>query len=372
MLPSTDSTCFSWMPELSFAAMTCENPFTFNYEDDCSVAVHWRVAPGITVLVVCIIGICLVPTLKAYNWKWQYLHGPFGLGTLSSLFLIWIGYNYGNLKSFEESNETYKQNNVMLGSQVQTLSHKNQELTLNVDGLTKQVAQAEILQKELIQLNSLIGVNVTGLQEIGRASSLNNLKQEGTTENLISGVTTFKLHIDDFKESTHKFGNQSNSLVTNLTTVLETTHEALNNMLHLTALKKEIEEEVKQLSESSKINQNLLQQMMTMQNSVAESQKITLLNQQKTLEATQAYEEMTNAYAEIQVKMKVDYEKLQLIQADIVKATEKLQKCQEDSNIMFQKFNTSMDKKLDQSEKLDEKINKSTHDLGVAIEKIKK
>ncbi|MCH9610281.1 MAG: hypothetical protein S4CHLAM81_13360 [Chlamydiales bacterium] len=131
----------------------------------------WRMAPGIITLTASVVAIayCLIK-------RNTYLCIPFGCGALSSIYLIYLGHQYRDLKSLHQSSEEFKQSNIELKRQVRDLGSE----TVRLQGQNEQLEQTrEQLDGQVVQMQEAA---TRREQQLERAESLNQTLQQRSTQ----------------------------------------------------------------------------------------------------------------------------------------------------------------------------------------------
>jgi chromosome segregation ATPase len=92
---------------------------TKKLKDRCSPI--WRVVPGLLALISTIIAV-----ICALIWNSPYLSLAFAPGAIASLYLIYLGWDFGNLKTFSENNDHLEHSIINLKQEVNGLQKENE------------------------------------------------------------------------------------------------------------------------------------------------------------------------------------------------------------------------------------------------------
>lgn len=128
----------------------------------------WRMLPGLVALASCVVGIAC-----AIMWKIEMLCIAFAPGAASSIYFIYLGWSFKDLKTFAESNEelrislgTLKEENEKLQGQLQSLQGKLEEIEKIRGELQATSEEFRIENAELHVTNAKLKDNVEKFESL--------------------------------------------------------------------------------------------------------------------------------------------------------------------------------------------------------------
>lgn len=172
---------------------------------------HWRVIPGILALVATVVAI-----VCAVLWHSPYLCIAYAPGGIASIYLIYLGWDFQNSKTFTENNaqfdesvHSFKAENEVLHGQVRAFEEENKKLQESVTRLSELVENLKSQTLDLTKANEDLKGTILTLEELKNTLEQKAAKHVEQLENLSKSLigieaaakedhTTFAVNLEVF------------------------------------------------------------------------------------------------------------------------------------------------------------------------------
>jgi chromosome segregation ATPase len=159
----------------------------------------WRIIPGLLTLAALVVAV-----VCSIVWNCPYLCIVYGLGGIASIYLIYLGCNYAQLKSLGENNDqleesirTLNSENEELAKKLETFEEENQKLKETTTKMSDLVKNLESENCNLSDTNQKLQTTVSDLEQLKETLD----KKAGAH---VKQLENFKGALTDLQGSTEK------------------------------------------------------------------------------------------------------------------------------------------------------------------------
>jgi len=209
--------------------------------------------PGVLALAASVIAV-----VCAIIWNAPYLCIAFAPSVLASLYLIYLGWDFHNLKSFAENNRQMKasilnlnEQNLELSKKLEFLEEENKKIKDSADKLSTLVGQLKIENFNLFESNKDLKLIVAGLQTLEKTLDTKAEKHMEQLDGLQGALTGLQ---DSATKDHETFGKNLEIFITQVE-LLKTTRSNFANAG--SKIEKKMKNQVKVLLNTAKMLQGI-------------------------------------------------------------------------------------------------------------------